>query len=91
MPRWWSGRRERGTAMVYVALPTPLEVVTGRLLETGPETVTMEDDAGQPRTIERGRAFRATPDQLMRLRTLQVTEHLLREQLESLLAEMERI
>lgn len=88
---WWPGRRERGTSMVYVSHPAPLEVVTGRLVETGPDTVTIEDDAGQPRTVERARAFRATPDQLMRLRTLQVTEHLLREQLDALLAEMERI
>lgn len=88
---WWPRRRERGTSMVYVSPPAPLEVVPGRLLETGPDTVTMEDDAGQPRTVERARAFRATPDQLMRLRTLQVTEHLLREQLDALIAEMERI
>ncbi|HWP34454.1 MAG TPA: hypothetical protein VNM66_02555 [Thermodesulfobacteriota bacterium] len=87
----WRERRERGSSMVYIALPTPLEVVTGRLLEAGAETVTMEDDAGQTRQVARGRAFRATPDQLMRLRALQVTDQLLREQLAALLAELERI
>lgn len=87
----WQGRRERGTSVVFVARPAPVEVVTGQLLEVSADTVAMEDDAGRPRTIERARAFRATPDQLMRLRTLQVTEHLLHEQLDSLLAEMERI
>jgi hypothetical protein len=87
----WRGRRERGTGVVYVARPAPVEIVTGRLVEVAADTVAMEDDAGQPRTIDRSRAFRATPDQLMRLRTLQVTERLLHEQFDALLAEMERI
>lgn len=87
----WRGRRERGTTVVYVAAPASVEVVTGRLLEAEGDRVTMEDEAGVTRTVDRPRTFRPTPDQMARLRTLQVTERLLHEQLDALLAQMERV
>lgn len=87
---FWRGRRERGTAVVVVTVPTALEVRTGRLLETrGGEQLVVEDDAGETRTVARAQTYRATPDQMARLRSIQVTEHLLREQIASLLTEME--
>jgi hypothetical protein len=85
------GRRERGTAVVYVAPPVAAEIVTGRLVDVDETHVTMEDDAGRTRAVERPRAFRATPDHLARLRALQVTDQLLRDQFDALLAEMERL
>ncbi len=87
----WRGRRERGTAIVVIDTPAAAEVTTGRLLEIDGDRVTMEDDAGVTRTVARARTFRALPDQMARLRALQMAEHMLREQFEALLAEMERI
>jgi hypothetical protein len=87
----WRGRRERGAAVVHVAAPASLEIVTGRLLEAKGDRVTLEDDAGVTRSVGRPRTFRPTPDQMARLRTLQVTERLLHDQLDALLAEMERV
>lgn len=88
----WRGRRERGTAVVVVAVPSALEVTTGRLLEPpGGDRLVVEDDAGEPRSVPRAQTYRPTPDQMARLRSIQVTEHLLREQITALLAEMEKV
>lgn len=87
----WGGRRERGTAVVVIGAPGVAEVTTGRLLSIEGDRIVLEDDAGRTRTADRARTFRATPDHLARLRALQVTERLLHDQFEALMAEMERI
>jgi hypothetical protein len=87
----WRGRRERGTAVVFVGAPGAAEVTTGRLVSVEGDRLTIEDDAGATRTVDRARTFRATPDHLARLRALQVTERLLHDQFEALMSEMEGI
>lgn len=87
----WRGRRERGAAVVAITVPAAAEVTTGRLVSIDGERLTFEDDAGETRTTDRARVFRAAPDQMARLRSLQMAERLLREQFESLLAEMEQM